>query len=269
VSTQYDASPSYSPDGSRIAFRSNRGGTNEIWIAEADGSNATQLTRYGGVLTGTPRWSPDGKWIAYDSRPEGIPHIYVISPEGGEPRKVTTDTTENVVPSWSQDSKWVYFGSNHLGVWQIWKKVIAGGPAVQVTRHGGFAGFESPDGKYLYYAKARNVPGLWRMPVDRPEEEVELVPELKPGYWGYWAISRRGLFYVDKPSLAMPALIYLMDPKTRRRSVIAEVARPLTLGTSAFTVSPDERYVLYAQQDFYSSDLMLAEPVRASGGARP
>jgi Tol biopolymer transport system component/serine/threonine protein kinase len=269
VSTQYDASPSYSPDGSRIAFRSNRGGTNEIWIAEADGSNATQLTRYGGVLTGTPRWSPDGEWIAYDSRPEGIPHIYVISPEGGEARKVTTDTTENVVPSWSRDSKWVYFGSNHLGVWQIWKKAIAGGPAVQVTRHGGFAGFESPDGKHLYYAKARNVPGLWRMPVDRPEEEVELVPELKPGYWGYWAISRRGLFYVDKPSLAMPALIYLMDPQTRRRSVIAEVARPLTLGTSAFTVSPDERYVLYAQQDFYSSDLMLAEPVRPSGGARP
>ena len=42
----------------------------------------------------------------------------------------------------------------------------AGGQAVQVTKQGGFEGFESPDGKYFDYAKGRDVPGIWRTPVD-------------------------------------------------------------------------------------------------------
>jgi hypothetical protein len=41
----------------------------------------------------------------------------------------------------------------------------SGGEAAQVTRQGGFEGFESPDGKYFYYAKGRDIPGIWRIPV--------------------------------------------------------------------------------------------------------
>lgn len=52
---------------------------------------------------------------------------------------------------------------------------------MQVTRHGGFAALESPDGKFLYYAKGLTVPGLWRIPIDGGEES-EIISSLEPGY---------------------------------------------------------------------------------------
>src|SRR6185369_4156113 len=53
-STQYDSSPQYSPDGSRVVFRSKLSGSNEIWVSDSSGRIPVQLTRYGGPLTGTP-----------------------------------------------------------------------------------------------------------------------------------------------------------------------------------------------------------------------
>ena len=60
--------------------------TNEIWVCDSDGSNAQQLTSFGGALTGTPRWSPDGKQIAFDSRAGGEANVYVIDANRGVPR---------------------------------------------------------------------------------------------------------------------------------------------------------------------------------------
>ena len=51
-STQYDSSPQYSPDGSRVAFRSNRSGSNEIWVSDSNGRIPVQLTKYGGPSDG-------------------------------------------------------------------------------------------------------------------------------------------------------------------------------------------------------------------------
>jgi Tol biopolymer transport system component/serine/threonine protein kinase len=257
-STQYDSSPQYSPDGQRIVFRSNRSGTNEIWIAERNGENPVQVTKFNGPLTGTPRWSPDGKWIAFDSRPEGQAQIYVISPTGGTPRRVTDLGNENVVPSWSADSNWVYYGGNRDGVWQVWKKPVEDGAAVQVTRNGGFAAFESPDGRYVYYAKARNVPGLWRVAVEGGQE-IEVLPDLQAGYWGYFAVTSRGIYYVEGTSPLTPAVLRLFDPQTGRKTGLFELTRPLQVGTSAFAVSPDLKSILVAQQDHSSSDIVLAE----------
>ena len=67
ASTLVDTSPQFSPDGSRIAFRSTRSGSHEIWVSDADGQHATRLTNINGPLAGSPRWSPDGKTIAFDS----------------------------------------------------------------------------------------------------------------------------------------------------------------------------------------------------------
>ncbi len=60
VLTRHDQPPEFSPDGSRMLFRSDRSGADEIWVADANGGAARQLTNYGGPITGSPRWSPDG-----------------------------------------------------------------------------------------------------------------------------------------------------------------------------------------------------------------
>ena len=78
ASSRQEVQPAFSPDGTRIAFTSNRSGPQEIWICRSDGSDVVQLTHLGHGRTGTPRWSPDGRRIVFDSRQGGRSNIYAI-----------------------------------------------------------------------------------------------------------------------------------------------------------------------------------------------
>ena len=84
-----DTAPSVSPDGNRIAFMSAaRGATNwEIWLMNADGSNAKRLTE-NGSNEGLPTWSPDGKSIAFVSDQGGVWAIWAMNADGTNQRKL-------------------------------------------------------------------------------------------------------------------------------------------------------------------------------------
>ena len=126
-------------------------------MCRSDGTGFVQLTNFNSV-SGTPRWSPDGKHIVFDSLIAGNVDIFVVDSQGGLPRRLTTEPSIEAVPSWSQDGRWIYFASNRGGSLQVWKMPSTGEPAPQVTRHGGFAALESPDGRFLYYAKVSRFP---------------------------------------------------------------------------------------------------------------
>ena len=134
---------------------SNRSGNWEIWVCDSDGSNPVQLTSFRGASVIFPRWSPDGGHIAFasDAEGDGEFHIWVTSANGGKPRRMTTDPANDGNPSWSRDGQWIYFDSHRTGEQQVWKIPDGGGDAIQVTRDGGFAALESPDGKFIYYTK--------------------------------------------------------------------------------------------------------------------
>ena len=228
----------------------------EIWACDAAGHNLLQLTSLGGHLTGTPRWAPDSRHVAFDSRKGENSDIFVTL-EGGPSRRVTSEGSDDVVPSWSADGRWIYFSSNRTGRWEVWKTGADGGSAVQVTRHGGFAAFESRDGRSVYYAKGQNVGGLWSVPVKGGDET--LVMELpEAGYWGYWSLSDEGVYFVD--TRAAPQVISFLDLGTRRVTTLAALARPaVAFYAPGLAVSSDGRKILYVQEEHLNSDLVLVE----------
>jgi Tol biopolymer transport system component len=79
-------------------FASRRTGSEEIWVADSDGSYPIQLT-FIGSTSGSPRWSPDGHWIAFGSLVRGSPDIFVISAQGGAVRQLTNDPAADTGPA--------------------------------------------------------------------------------------------------------------------------------------------------------------------------
>jgi Tol biopolymer transport system component/DNA-binding winged helix-turn-helix (wHTH) protein len=256
-STRMESGPQFSPDGSKIAFESTRSGVYEVWRCRSDGSGLIQLTHFDSV-TGTPRWSPDGQQIAFDSRPAGNADIFVVDSQGGPPRKLTSEPSNEVVPSWSRDGRWIYFASDRTGRWEVWKMPSTGGSAVQVTRQGGFAAFESPDGGFLYYAKGLTVPGLWRIPINGGEE-VELISSLEAGYWGYWAVVENGIYYLD--TTAKPGIAFF-NITTHRTTRVFDLENRPARQAPGLAVSPDKKTILYTQLDALNNDIILVENFR-------
>jgi Tol biopolymer transport system component/DNA-binding winged helix-turn-helix (wHTH) protein len=256
-STRFESGPQFSPDGRKIAFESTRSGAYEVWICQSDGSGLVQLTRFNSH-TGTPRWSPDGQQIAFDSRAAGNADIYVIDSEGGSPRRLTSEPSGEVVASWSRNGRWIYFASDRTGGWEVWKMPSAGGPAAQVTRHGGFAAFESPDGRFLYYAKGLAAPGLWRVPTDGGEE-IEVIRSLEAGYYGYWAVVENGIYYLD--TTAKPGVVFF-NTTTHHTTRVFNLESLPARQASGLAVSPDRGAILYTQVDALNSEILLVENFR-------
>ena len=254
-SSRDQRAPSLSPDGSKIAFESTRSGEREIWVCDADGSSAQQLTRFGQDSTGTPRWSPDGKLIAFDSRMGGESNIYVIDPNGGVPHKLSIDRQDNSTPSWSRDGSWIYFtngfDANNSSVWKVPSN---GGHAVQVAKRGAFFPIESPDGEYVYFAREKK---LWRARTDgSTEQPVEGMPEFN--FLGdEWFPAEAGIYFLSHPN--NKTVINLFDIQTERSRPIFTLEKPAPGWIGGMPVSKDGRFMLFPQVDQASSDLMLIE----------
>jgi Tol biopolymer transport system component/DNA-binding winged helix-turn-helix (wHTH) protein len=256
-STRMESGPQFSPDGNMIAFESTRSGTYEVWMCRSDGTDPVQLTRFNSS-TGTPRWSPDGQQIAFDSRAPGNADIFVVDAQGGAPRRLTSEPSSEVVPSWSRDGRWIYFASDRTGNHEVWKMPSTGGSAMQVTHHGGFAAFESTDGRFLYYAKGMSVPGLWRIPT-KGGEELEIIGSLEAGHWGYWAVVENGIYYLD--TKGKPGIAYF-NVTTRRTTRVFDLENRPATQAPGLAVSSDKGAILYTQLDALSRDIMLVENFR-------
>ena len=106
----YDAEPSWSPDGNRIAF--NRG--HHIYVMDSDGQNLMQLTER--FTDREPAWSPDGVRIAFVSaKRHGGPEIYAMDSDGNNQVRITHDLRPKDNPSWSPDGQWIAYDESLRG----------------------------------------------------------------------------------------------------------------------------------------------------------
>jgi Tol biopolymer transport system component len=104
------SNPDYSNDGKHVVFIWEQGGNSELWIADADGTNAKPLTTMAAKLIAVPRWSPDNQHVAFYATVTDQPQIYIMdTQDSAEPRQVTHETPGCILPTWSLDGKYLYF----------------------------------------------------------------------------------------------------------------------------------------------------------------
>jgi Tol biopolymer transport system component len=243
----------YSPDGKRIAFSSNRTGSQEIWVAEADGGNASPITSLGANVTGSPHWSPDGQKIAFDCNIRGgVYDVYVVSAEGGKPQPLTNKDS-SFAPAWSADGRRIYFASNRTGRNEVWSMDPTGKDVKQITRNGGMGPQPSADGSTIYYSHGEgNTATLMKVPAAGGEEEKVL-----DGLYRYsFAPVAKGVYYLA----ATPKLsIRFLDFATGKSTEVLSGTDEQDLGLA---VSADGRRILFSKVDQFESDLMLVENFR-------
>lgn len=107
-----NVSPSWSKGGSRIAFTSNRTGTPQVWVMNADGSGQRRLTMLGSYNS-TPDFGPDNT-IVFAGLDSGTSDIFTVD-LAGNIRRLTQDQGWNKDPTWSADGRWVAFVSDRNG----------------------------------------------------------------------------------------------------------------------------------------------------------
>lgn len=166
--------PTFSPDGQYIAFTSDEGGGDNIWVMKADGSDAYQVTHETFRLLNSPAWSPDGNYLVARKhftarRSLGAGEIWMYHRRGGDGVQLTerpNDQKDLGEPAFSHDGRYVYFSQDVTpgDVFEYSKDSVAGIYAVRrydlesgeiETILSGMGGAirptPSPDGRYLAF----------------------------------------------------------------------------------------------------------------------
>ena len=261
ASSREDHSPSFSPDGERIAFVSNRTGHSEIWTSRRDGTGQVQLTHLES-FAGTPRWSPDGRWIAFDCIISSNADIYVIGSSGGAPRRLTFEGEPNTKPSWSPDGAWIYFNSDRSGAPELWKMKATGGPAIRLTQTGGREPLASPDGRIIYYTKHLGGAPIWCVPADGGLEQPVPGMEEFDQIGRAWGLLREGIYFAVADKGTQQFTIRFFSLAARRLSVLVSWPVRSAWTGPALALSPDGRSLLTVRTDQEINDLMMIENFR-------
>jgi len=130
-------SPSFAPDGRRIAYVSFEQKRPRIFVQHIDTGRREQITNFEG-LNGAPAWSPDGNRLAFVLSRDGNPEIYVMDMGSRQLRRVTNQPSIDTEPFWGKDGQTLYFTSDRSGKPQIYKTNINGGSAERVTFIGNY-----------------------------------------------------------------------------------------------------------------------------------
>ena len=252
-----DHSPRFSPDGRRVAFVSTRSGTQQVWIANADGSSPFQLTSVPFSFVGSPNWSHDGSTVVFCAMNNGHWEVYATTAAGGPPRRLIGSSGQDAVASFSWDGRWIYFTSNRTGEFQIWRIPAQGGEAVQLTRRGGRVARESKDGRYLYVATLPRDGRctLWRMSPAGGEET-----RILESVWPFgWDLTKSGIYYEDMPGPDGLRTIYFYSFATGRSTQILDAR---LRGGQVLAISPDGNTLLHDESTEIAADTMVLENFR-------
>ena len=274
-----DSEPSFSPDGSQIAFRSERDGGG-IFLMGVTGESVRRLTNDGH----NPSWSPDGKRLTYSTaatelKPNSHPRdgeLWIVDAGGGGKKKLfsrnakSTVNTDALQPSWSPHGKRIAFwgvisnGTAQRDLWTI--DPDAPQPAQTLARVTSDEALDwnpvwSPAGDYLYFGSDRDSTlNLWRVAIDEDSGKPSRPPEallLPAAISSNFALSQHGevMFtavtrFFDVTALPFDAATGKTDAPQRLFSGSQEI--------TSFEPSPDRQTIAFTtgamQEDVYTAN---------------
>jgi hypothetical protein len=126
--------PTWSPDGSKLAFVSDRGGNQDIWVADSEGSELVNLTQ-NEAKDHSPAWSHDGEWIAFASLRDALYwELYVMRADGSDVQRLSWwEDASDLSPTWSPDDTRLAFASKRDGNWEIYAMDRDGTNLIRLT----------------------------------------------------------------------------------------------------------------------------------------
>jgi Tol biopolymer transport system component/imidazolonepropionase-like amidohydrolase len=211
----FDSQPRWSPDGKRIVFLSDRSGAENIWLCDADGSNAKALTKGNNNLYASPEWTPDGDYIVA-SRTSGVLgsvyELWLYHKDGGAgTAMLRVQAGPNMPPpmntlgaAFGKDPRYIWVSRHRGGFgynlqYPLWQLAIydrqTGRLYTQTDVYGSaMRPVLSPDGKWLVYATRYDAETGLRLrdlttgdekwlvyPVTRDDQESRFTRDLYPG----------------------------------------------------------------------------------------
>jgi Tol biopolymer transport system component len=162
----FDAQPRFSPDGTRLAFTSDRDGGQNIWVMSLDGSDTVQVTKGGSNRAESPEWAPDGTYIIASKgafRGQGLPKLWMYHIDGGSGIQLIKEpeNLKTLGPAFGPDGRYIWY-ARRTGDWnynaqfpQYQLEVYdreTGERFTRSSRYGsGIRPTLSPDGRWLVY----------------------------------------------------------------------------------------------------------------------
>jgi Tol biopolymer transport system component len=253
-STRRQMNAQISPDGTRIAFQSDRSGSSEIWIAAADGSNPVRISSFGGPMSGAPSWCSDGRRLAFDSRAAGRSALFVADIDERVVREIPTSVKNLAVPVWSADCKWLLAsdGNNRLFILPA-----SGGKGELFTSQPSY--YASAAGEeVIFNVKSATGVQLWRKKVGGdPEEPLKDMPQLS--YTDAWIASAGRVYFTARANDEVTIRYYeLATGKIQDAATLPHPPAPL--GGLGMSVAPNGQWLLYTRIADARADIMLARP---------
>jgi Tol biopolymer transport system component len=205
----HDMQPRFSPDGRRIAFVSDKSGDNNLWVIDADGSNARQISKGISDEFRSPEWTPDGKYIVVSrGRPfQGLEKLWMYHIDGGTGLELVSGTPGQRMmgAAFGPDARYVWY-HQRFGGWQynaqmpqyqlrVYDRETGTVTAMSARYGSAFRPALSPDGKWLTYASRQDAETGLRIrelatgeekwlafPIQRDDQESYADMDVLPGY---------------------------------------------------------------------------------------
>ncbi len=150
-------SPSWSPDGSRLAYVSFEKKKPVVYVHSLATGQRTVVANFKGSNS-APAWAPDGRRLAVVLTKDGGSQMYVINADGSGVRRLASSSGIDTEPFYSPDGAWIYFTSDRGGTPQVYRLPAAGGAVERVTFEGGYnvSPRLSPDSKTMAFVTRNN-----------------------------------------------------------------------------------------------------------------